>query len=209
MHEDHQCNSHYCKVCEQTVANDSFHQCFVPVWTKPKKPSSATPIGDVTKIITFDFETTQSRVMGPNKMAHDPIFVVAHVACDKCCDRWTRVEEDYCQWCNEKAEVKFSGENTLKLFCRWLFSDAHARSVAFAHNGKAFDHNFLLQYLIQEGCEPTVIDQGLSIMCIEASDMRVLCSRNFFACSLAKLPALFDLECVKGYFPFKRLVSAQ
>nr|XP_042912255.1 uncharacterized protein LOC122272524 [Parasteatoda tepidariorum] len=69
---------------------------------------------------------------------------------------------------------------------------------------KAFDGQFILAWLIEQGTRPVIIPNGSLIMMIHhnALHLRVIDSINFMPMPLAKLPSTFGLdELKKGYFP--------
>ena len=102
----------------------------------------------------------------------------------------------------------FEGENALDEFCQFLFDDKHKHFTAIAHNAKAFDSLFLLQWLMTN--RPTadirIIRSGLKILqlFVKELDIRVIDSLNWFQMPLSKLPKTFGLDestFKKGDFP--------
>ncbi|KAJ8911928.1 hypothetical protein NQ315_016269 [Exocentrus adspersus] len=77
--------------------------------------------------------------------------------------------------------------------------------VVIAHNGQAFDHNFILNYLlIESAITPELIMRGTKIISMTVGNVKFLDSLNYFPMPLAKLPTVFGLDSnnfKKGYFP--------
>jgi hypothetical protein len=101
---------------------------------------------------------------------------------EKCCER----------------EVVFKGDDTLDDFCTWLISPIHKNTTVLAHNSKAFDSCFILNYCISEArIRPEVIFTGSKIMSLKIADdlnIRFIDSLNFMGMALKKLPAAFGLQ---------------
>ena len=75
-----------------------------------------------------------------------------------------------------------------------------------AHNSKAYDSMFILQYCINNGLKPDIIPNGTKIMemKIKKAGIRFIDSYNFISQPLRAFPKTFGLkETVKGYFPHK------
>ncbi|XP_042906674.2 uncharacterized protein [Parasteatoda tepidariorum] len=130
------------------------------------------------KLIFFDFETDQSTGQ------HIVNLAVAQ-------------KED-------GSEYVFPGYNACNDFCTWLFSEEHKGYTAIAHNMKAFDGQFILSWLIEQGTKPDIIPNGSLLMLIrhKALQLRIIDSINFMPMALSKLPVTFNLvETRKGFFP--------
>ena len=88
-------------------------------------------------------------------------------------------------------EVIFHGQNTVKEFCRWLFSEQHANVTVIAHNARAYDAYFIYNHLFMQNITPEIIFRGSKIMFC-----RVRRGLNI------KPPKSLGLkEMKKGYFP--------
>ncbi|XP_049823876.1 uncharacterized protein LOC126265674 [Aethina tumida] len=75
------------------------------------------------------------------------------------------------------------------------------RVTVIAHNGQAFDHQFILNYILTKtDIKPNLIMRGTKIILAEVG---FLDSLNYFPMALAKLPKAFGLagNFKKGYFP--------
>ena len=164
------------------------------------------------------------------KFMHEPNLVVASTVCEFCINDDSTASESKCDFCGSRCkhcnkinkkekcyekppcrdkcgsrEVVFKGENTKRDFGTWLFSSAHKNFTAIAHNAKAFDSYFILEYLIDNSIQPEIIYSGSKIMYIHVHrglGIRVIDSLNFLPMKLAKLPDAFGLTTLKkGFFP--------
>jgi hypothetical protein len=76
--------------------------------------------------------------------------------------------------------------------------------VVIAHNGQAYDHQFVLNYILTKThIKPELIMRGTKIVQMVVDNVKFIDSLNFFPMALSKLPKAFDLgdEFKKGYFP--------
>jgi len=135
--------------------------------------------------------------MNKDSFAHTPVLCVVQKACNIC-----KGEPDKtCKKCNQK-EFIFRGEDCLKNLCDWLFSGENKNAIVIAHNMKAFDGQFVLQYMHSNAIKPTIIPKGLELMVIEGGGIRIIHSFNFLPMPLSQLPKAFGFtELKKGYFP--------
>ncbi|KAJ8909914.1 hypothetical protein NQ315_014921 [Exocentrus adspersus] len=77
--------------------------------------------------------------------------------------------------------------------------------VVIAHNGQAFDHQFMLNYILTfTDLNPELIMRGTKIIMMGVGNVKFLDSLNYFPLSLSKLPQAFGLGdgFKKGYFPY-------
>ncbi|KAJ8914412.1 hypothetical protein NQ315_017506 [Exocentrus adspersus] len=77
--------------------------------------------------------------------------------------------------------------------------------VVIAHNGQAFDHQFILNYILTStDLKPELIMRGTKIIMMSLGNVKFLDSLNYFPLSLSKLPQAFGLGAgfKKGYFPY-------
>jgi hypothetical protein len=77
-----------------------------------------------------------------------------------------------------------------------------------AHNMKAYDGYFLLQYLVENILPhqqlPQIVMNGAKILCITFNKVKIIDSFSFIPMALSKFPKTFGLlELKKGYFPFQ------
>ncbi|XP_041351271.1 uncharacterized protein LOC121370216 [Gigantopelta aegis] len=163
------------------------------------------------------------------KQQHVPNYLVAQTACEVC--KHEPVTEtskchacgSRCPCCNKRDKKKnylkepceqtcgcrqviFQGDGAHIRFCQWLFQDDHKDVTAIAHNNKAYDAYFLLEYMIDQSMYPQkIIYNGSKIMYLQVErglNIRIIDSLNFLPMKLAAFPKAFGLtELKKGYFP--------
>ena len=123
-------------------------------------------------------------------------------------------EVNLCVVYDEEGEAKvFRGKNTVKDFCKWLFTPEHDQSIVIAHNFQGYDSYFILRHLDQEAIPYEVIYNGAKCMTLTtkrkgkkrkqfAVEIKFIDSLNFIPMALARFPKTFGLdELCKGYFP--------
>ena len=135
-------------------------------------------------LIFLDFEASQANGV------HIPNYVVAMYACGK------------------TFYFENSGEQIRDDFYEWLFSKKHNGYTIIAHNMRAYDGYFMLQYLTETREKPNIIYSGTKIMGLtlrrhRGKNIRLVDSLNFMPTSLKNLPKQFGYEkrVKKGYFP--------
>ena len=123
-------------------------------------------------------------------------------------------EVNLCVVYDEEGEVAiFRGKNTVRDFCKWLFTPEHDKSIVIAHNFQGYDSYFILNHLDQEAIPYEVIYNGAKCMTLTtkrkgkkrtqfAVEIKFIDSLNFIPMALARFPKTFGLdELCKGYFP--------
>ena len=123
-------------------------------------------------------------------------------------------EVNLCVVYDEEGEAKvFRGKNTVKDFCKWLFTPEHDQSIVMAHNFQGYDSYFILKHLDQEAIPYEVIYNGAKCMTLTtkrkgkkrkqfAVEIKFIDSLNFIPMPLARFPKTFGQdELCKGYFP--------
>ena len=121
-------------------------------------------------------------------------------------------EVNLCVVYDEEGEAKvFRGKNTVKDFCKWLFTPEHDQSIVIAHNFQGYDSYFILKHLDQQAIPYEVIYNGAKCMTLTtkrkgkkqfAVEIKFIDSLNFIPMALARFPKTFGLdELCKGYFP--------
>ena len=123
-------------------------------------------------------------------------------------------EVNLCVVYDEEGEVAtFRGKNTVRDFCKWLFTPEHDQSIVIAHNFQGYDSYFILKHLDQEAIPYEVIYNGAKCMTLTtkrkgkkrkqfAVEIKFIDSLNFIPMALARFPKTFGLdELCKGYFP--------
>jgi len=214
----HVCGETFCRNCENWFANQN-----------EKKSHFCHMRGDIDltgprKFIFYDFESTQSTE------DHIPNLVIAQSCCDQCehieevsdsfcdhcgsrcneCESWDDKTKDYkgppCSngECGKREKV-IRGDDVTLDFGRWLIDKQHRDFTVIAHNAKAYDNYFILNYLLKEKIAPQVIFNGTKALYMRIGkglNMRFLDSCMFLPMALSELPKCFDLtELKKGFFP--------
>ena len=122
-------------------------------------------------------------------------------------------EVNLCVVYDEEGEVKvFRGKNTVKDFCRWLFTPEHDKCIVIAHNFQAYDSYPILKQLNQEAIPYDVIYNGAKCVTLTTKtkqkrklftiEIKFIDSLNFIPMALARFPKTFGQdELCKGYFP--------
>ena len=129
-------------------------------------------------LLFFDFEATQEHGI------HCPNLCVVHD--------------------EEKEVALFQGKDTVKDFCKWLFTPQHKGCIVVAHNFQGYDGYFIKDYLIQNAIQYEIIYRGAKSLSLKVPDwdIRFIDSINFIPMALAKFPKTFGQdELCKGYFP--------
>ena len=138
------------------------------------------------QLLFFDFECNQERGI------HEPNLCVVYD--------------------EEKEVATFRGKNTVRDFCRWLFTPEHDKSIVIAHNFQGYDSYFILNHLNQHAIPYDVIYNGAKCMTLTTKrnqrrtlfdlEIKFIDSINFIPMALARFPKTFGLdELCKGYFP--------
>ena len=186
--KSHRCGEIKCSACKEFV-NIETHKCFIqPHGQKEKKfvEEHAECIVEVEqKYLFFDFECIQETGI------HVPNLVIIHDM--------------------EGNEIMFKGPNTRDDFCNWLFTEEHEGVRCIAHNLKAYDGYFILQYLYNQIILPELLLNGTKIMSITVPSLNIkfIDSLNFIPMALACFPKTFGLnELKKGWFPHHFNTSA-
>jgi len=102
---------------------------------------------------------------------------------------------------------KYIIHHNIDEFCKWVFREEHKDYTLLAHNGKGYDFQFILKWIIQNiisSDPPQLIKAGSKIMCmmVPKFNIRFIDSMNFVAGALASFPSIFGIkELAKGYFP--------
>ena len=129
-------------------------------------------------MLFFDFEATQEHGI------HQPNLCVVHD--------------------EEKEVALFQGKDTVKDFCKWLFTPQHKGCIVVAHNFQGYDGYFIADYLVQNAIKYDIIYRGAKNLTLKVTgwDIKFIDSINFIPMALAKFPETFGQdELCKGYFP--------
>ena len=177
---NHKCDGMWCQFCKMNVEKN--HKCYIEVHEDIDEKK-------VLKkgYIFFDFESMHV------KNVHIPNLIIAKKICFQCIKKQKCI--DNC------AQFCFYDNNA---FCTWLFKQVNF--IALAHNMKAYDGYFLMQYIVENMAPndklPEIVLQGSKLLVIQFRQVKIIDSYNFMPMALAKLPKAFGLmEKKKGFFP--------
>ena len=98
----------------------------------------------------------------------------------------------------EKERAVFRGKNTVKDFCKWLFTREHDKCIVIAHNFKGYDSYPILKQLNQEAIPYDVICNGAKCVTLTtktkdkrkqfAIEIKFIDSLNFIPMALVEIP---------------------
>ena len=160
---------------------------------------------------------------------HKPLYLIAQSACDACKnDKMT--PESTCFTCGRRCnkcikkdkegnfinppcnngqcglrEAIFEGVDCGDNFAKFLFSKQHEHWTAIAHNFQGYDSMYILNYLVRNGFQPSVIFTGSKLMYLkvgEGLNVRCIDSLNFLTMKLKEMPKAMGLDAsvCKGDF---------
>ena len=104
----------------------------------------------------------------------------------------------------EKEVALFEGKDTVKKFCKWVFTQENKDCILIAHNFQGYDGYFITEYLIENAIHYEIIYRGAKSISLKVPEwgIRFIDSLCFIPMSLAKFPKTFGQdELCKGYFP--------
>ncbi|KAF2894175.1 hypothetical protein ILUMI_11998 [Ignelater luminosus] len=189
----HVCGEFYCKVCQDFKQD---HLCYMRVAKKPKLKN--------TLFVFFDLETRQEKLKSDNSYVkiHEPNLCVTMHCCSECYENY---ELKTCNKCDNRENIFFE-DNCISKFIDYLMEirTKFNRVVCIAHNGQAFDTQFILQYVFRQTHHvPKLIMRGLKVLKLEIENVVFLDSLCYFPMALSALPKTFGLpvDIKKGYFP--------
>ncbi|KAJ8965523.1 hypothetical protein NQ317_019537, partial [Molorchus minor] len=189
----HTCGEVYCKVCNTHVPQD--HLCYMQSDTgKPK-------IKDIL-FVFYDLETRQEKVLDDGSLLHEPNLCVTSKRCDACMGESSNLY--FCQKCGYRLVIH--RENVIGNFMEYVLTarQKFKEVVVIAHNGQAFDHQFIMNHILTKtDLKPEPIMRGSKIIMMVVGNVKFLDSLNYFPMALSKLPKAFGLGdgFKKGYFP--------
>ena len=146
----HACGEIKCGACKEFL-NPEIHKCFIQPHKQDQREkefieNNAECVVEVDqKYLFFDFECIQETGI------HVPNLIIVHD--------------------DEGNEVMFKGPNTRDEFCDWLFTEENEGAICIAHNLKAYDGYFILQYLYDQTILPELILNGTKLMSIQGRSM--------------------------------------
>lgn len=191
---DHVCGEVFCKICSDYRPEN--HYCF-------QKVNEREPNTKGVLFIFYDLETRQERpVDDSSSTIHVPNLCVFQYKCSECIQE---SPTDMCSKC--LGEVKIIRQKPLNRFMEFILGirKAFKKVIVLAHNGQAYDHQFLLKYILDHtDIKPELIMRGTKILLMELQNVRFIDSLNYFPMPLSALPKAFELgsELRKGYFPY-------
>lgn len=201
----HECNKTFCLNCKELV-DISNHFCYITPLDK-KKISSEDKIAKI--FIFFDIETFL--MITPAGLTHTPNQLCCIICCDKCWNPDERTKTPVCSFCSGQEKCYF-GLDCVKNFLDFIFNDLNTfclknnekmKFIAIAHNGKAFDFQFIIKHMLENRQKPKLLKRGTKILYISYKNYKFLDSINFITLPLSKFPSTFGIEgSRKGDFPF-------
>jgi hypothetical protein len=187
--EDHQCSQKKCKHCNVFYSVFEEHHCFI----SPPKTNLEEP--ENQKYFALDFETTVDSFG-----IHTPNFVTIFQMCSRCIMNFDSETPVNC--CGQRKTEMFA-VNVVQRTVDFLFFDSEKRgAIVLAHYSSKFDTHFILKELTSRGIPPQVICRGNQIIQLHSqNEVKLKDSYLFFHVALNKLPKMFSLKTVKGFFP--------
>lgn len=195
----HTCGEFFCKVCKDHFSSP--HLCFMKKDKKTNPPSA-----EKIMFVYWDTETSQDTLINEqnvqNGTRHIVNLLVSQSQCNNCSDV-TDVNH-VCQLCGDRQQIFVN--DPIKSFLDFLAlpRKAFKKIICIAHNSRAFDTQFILNYVMKAmSVKPVVIMRGAQIISMEIGHVKFIDSLSFLTMSLAKLPKTLGLgaEIKKGYFP--------
>lgn len=191
--ELHRCNDIYCTICK--CYQDRNHYCYI-------QPDMRKPMLNNHLFIFFDFETRQDLIYGEDSLSkqHEVNLCVFSQKCDECIDTMGQK----CSKCIIQQHV-FT-ESPVQKLVEYILNQGKVYKgiTCIAHNGQAFDHQFILNHIMHKTTiEPVLIQRGTKILLLKIGNIRFIDSLSYFPMKLSSLTKAFDLpsDLNKGYFP--------
>ena len=176
-----------CFFCRTEV--DLEHKCFI-LTEQENYERNKKSVKSCVGYIFFDYEAMQSET------SHEVNLVCARKICIGCINKMACLQED----CGDHYW------HTNSTFCSWLFNDKNKHFIAIAHNMKAYDGYFIMNYIVNNIKPnerlPEIVLNGSKILVINFANVTIKDSINFVPMALSKFPKTFGLsELKKGFFP--------
>ena len=114
----------------------------------------------------YDFETTQDTTYAGNAYLHVPNLVCVQQYCTNC-ESIDNIDVP-CDLCGTR---KFSfWENPVEELINYLCKPRNKfnKIIAFAHNAKAFDLQFILNHMIKLKWSPNLLLNGTKVICMRS-----------------------------------------
>ena len=185
--KNHVCTGKWCFFCRTEV--EIQHKCFI-LTEQENYERNKNSLKSCAGFIFFDYEAMQSET------SHEVNLVCATKKCIECINNLNCTQED----CGNHYWY------TNGTFCTWLFNKKNKNFIAIAHNMKAYDGYFIMNYIVNNIKPnerlPEIVLNGSKILVINFANVTIKDSLNFIPMALSKFPKTFGLaELKKGYFP--------
>lgn len=190
---EHKCGEIYCKICAKHHLVGEF--CYM------QQNISKPPTGNFA-FVFYDLECTQDEVDPTGATLHTPNLCVLQQRCQNCIDEERLY---FCQKCGFRQKI--IEKDIIPAFIRYLLElkKKFGTIVVIAHNGRGYDHQFVLRHLIEKcDLKVDVIMRGTNVIMMKVGGIKFIDSLNYFPMPLSSLPEAFGLgpELKKGYFPY-------
>lgn len=192
----HVCGESFCSICKKHMPAN--HLCYI----RPDKRANADKKRNL--FLFFDLETRQETDFPDDQTVkyHSPNLCVVQQVCTACKDDDNILQN--CASCGVRQHI--FKNNPIREFLAYVFLPRKSFTyiTCVAHNGQAFDSQFILKFMVESlKLTPSIILRGSKILCLECKGVRFVDSLNYTMCALANLPAMFGLppSNKKGYFP--------
>ena len=187
--EDHDCGWKKCRQCNEWYSIFAQHHCFIST------PKTELVEPETQKYFALDFETTVD-MYG----IHTPNFVTIFQMCSECIMNF---DAETPVGCCGKRKTEYFAMDCVRRTVNFLFFDPEKQgAIVLAHYSSKFDTHFILKELTNRGIPPQVICRGNQIIQLKSqNDVKLKDSYLFFHVALSKLPKMFSLKTVKGFFP--------
>ena len=183
----HVCGEHqkWCKNCDKSVELN--HICFIQGELENEKKKKVTKNEKFQGFVFFDFECFENK-----SKKHEVNLAIAQ-RINTCCLN-ILIENDRCENC--KKIYQFSN---IEDFGQWSIKQKN--TIQIAHNLKAYDGHFILQFLLHSMLptdqKPNVILNGSKLLSISFRDIKYKDSHCFISQPLSAFPKTFDLNELK------------
>lgn len=190
---DHVCGEIFCTICKKHQPQG--HLCYI-------QKNEKIPVLKNKLLIFFDLETRQETLQeGTSNKVHEPNLCVFNQRCDEC----ENIDDLFlCLRCGIRQQVLKL--NPIERFIEYVLNQRliFKQIICIAHNGQSFDHQFILNCILQTTkIIPELIQRGSKILLLQIDNIKFIDSLNYFPMKLSLLPKAFDLPNTfkKGYFP--------
>ncbi|KAB0804165.1 hypothetical protein PPYR_01135 [Photinus pyralis] len=165
----HSCNTIYCNICHQNRPNN--HLCYMPL------DSSSPKLTDFL-FIFYDLECTQNKTVSDGKSLHEPNLCVFNQRCEVCIDY--PIEKVVCRKCGVRQQV-LNMSSIIETFFQHILEirKKFKHVIVLAHNGQAYDHQFILNYILTKTqFKPELIMRGSKIISLSINNVKLWYTEN-------------------------------